>query len=220
MKTGRPRNTFPKNNTYALSHGEARHGKRTKEYMAWSALKARCYNKKCPEYRFYGAKGIKVCDRWLNSFENFLADVGRAPSKDHSLDRYPNQMGNYEPSNCRWAVEKEQHRNKSSNKIFTINGVSKCVSAWAEHFGVDYRMVINRLYNGWSFEDAFFAPLVDCNKPVVKLSMAGEVLGEYKSISEAAKENNTFKTNISAVMRGRAKSCGGFKWALKNTSNE
>lgn len=89
-------------------------GKHTPEYSAWSSAKARCYNKQNPAYFWYGARGIKVCDRWLekNGFFNFLEDMGKRPSSKHSLDRYPNNNGDYEPSNCRWTTQKEQIANQ------------------------------------------------------------------------------------------------------------
>jgi hypothetical protein len=75
-------------------------------------MKTRCYNSKDARYKWYGARGIRVCDRWLHSFEMFLSDVGLRPSSQHSLDRYPNVQGNYEPDNCRWATRSQQAFNK------------------------------------------------------------------------------------------------------------
>lgn len=80
-------------------------------YPTWSTMKSRCYNKNNISYKNYGARGIKVCDRWLNSFENFLKDMGEKPSDKHSLDRI-DINGDYEPSNCRWATPEEQAINK------------------------------------------------------------------------------------------------------------
>jgi hypothetical protein len=72
----------------------------------------RCEDSNQPAFKYYGARGIKVCERWRGSYENFLADMGRRPSPVHSLDRYPNNDGDYEPSNCRWATDSEQNSNK------------------------------------------------------------------------------------------------------------
>lgn len=98
------------------SHGETKHinGKRvaTPEYRAWQSLKNRCTNPNARDYPYYGGRGIKVCQRWLNSFENFLADMGRRPTPQHSLDRI-DPDGDYEPSNCRWATKQEQARNRA-----------------------------------------------------------------------------------------------------------
>jgi hypothetical protein len=79
-------------------------------YGTWSSMKARCYNPKSKFYSYYGGRGIKVCDRWLNSIENFIQDMGNRP-KGTSLDRINND-GNYEPNNCRWATSKEQSNNR------------------------------------------------------------------------------------------------------------
>lgn len=92
-------------------HGESRPGQRSKEFRAWAAMKQRCLDNRRKDYKYYGGRGIKVCQRWLNSFENFLLDVGRAPTAELSIDRINND-GNYEPGNVRWATRLEQNQNK------------------------------------------------------------------------------------------------------------
>lgn len=90
-----------------------KHGKwKSTEYTIWSQMKQRCFNPKSPSYYNYGGRGIKVCESWKNSFEEFFSDVGNRPSKLHTLDRFPNNDGNYEPSNIRWATASEQRLNK------------------------------------------------------------------------------------------------------------
>lgn len=93
-----------------LIHGHNRKGKTTRTYRTWSNMVTRCTNPKGTDYKYYGGRGITVCERWLNSFENFLADMGEAP-RGLTLDRIdPN--GNYEPKNCRWTTWVEQRRNQ------------------------------------------------------------------------------------------------------------
>ena len=93
------------------THGDSAYGRLTAEYRAWTAMKTRCTNPKIARYGDYGGRGIKVCQRWTESFESFLADMGRRPSPRHSLDRI-NPDGDYAPDNCRWATSREQAMNQ------------------------------------------------------------------------------------------------------------
>lgn len=93
----------------------------TPEYKAWQNLRDRCYNEDAQQFRNYGGRGIRVCERWLNSFENFYADMGPRPSPEHSIDRRENN-GDYEPSNCRWATPEEQGNNKRTNVYHELSG--------------------------------------------------------------------------------------------------
>jgi hypothetical protein len=99
-------------------HGNARGGKQTVEYMSWVSMKQRCLNPAARQYKNYGARGITVCNRWLegedgkSGFECFLADMGPRPSPEYSIDRYPDNDGDYCSSNCRWATKAEQRRNQ------------------------------------------------------------------------------------------------------------
>lgn len=94
------------------THGQggARNGSRTRTYNSWMNMRMRCYNPNHTRYEQWGGRGITVCDRWRDSFENFLADMGKC-STGMSIDRI-NVNGNYEPGNCRWATASEQARNK------------------------------------------------------------------------------------------------------------
>lgn len=126
------------------THGHAKDGKRSLEYRVWAGMKSRCYNPKVKCFHNYGGRGIKVCDRWLNSFENFLEDMGERPSVLHSLDRFPDENGNYEPSNCRWATIAEQARGKRYNKWYEHNGVKMVLEDWAKELNVSPETIKNR----------------------------------------------------------------------------
>ena len=94
----------------SYKHGCAGRGRKTPEYRTWIEIKTRCYNPKATGYKYWGGRGITMCDAWKDSFQTFVRDVGPKPSPEHSIDRIdPN--GDYEPSNVRWATRIEQNRN-------------------------------------------------------------------------------------------------------------
>jgi len=124
----------------------------TAEYRCWSRIKARCFNPNVPRFKDYGGRGIKVCDRWLNSYEYFLADMGRRPTDKHSIDRYPDNNGNYEPGNCRWATTEQQMNNRRNSKRLTFAGLTLSVMQWAERTGVRAGTLWGRIQHGWSVE--------------------------------------------------------------------
>lgn len=111
------------------------HLSRTPEHHAWLAMRARCENPNLPAFAYYGGRGIRVCDRWNNSFEAFLADMGKRPSPTHSLDRIDTN-GNYEPSNCRWATKTEQARNTRKCVRFEVNGKRLSLSELSTLWGL------------------------------------------------------------------------------------
>ena len=141
----------------STKHGEAINGKPTAEWRAWNAMRARCENPDHPAYKWYGARGIKVCDRW-QSVESFIADTGRRPSAQHSLDRVDND-GNYEPSNCRWATNAQQTRN-SRGKLpeRTVREIKDRLSRGEAHqhvadiFGVN-RSTVSKISRGERWSD-------------------------------------------------------------------
>lgn len=137
-----------------LSHGDARVGAITPEFKAWQGMKERCLCETNHAYGDYGGRGIKVCDRWLNDFPQFLRDMGRRPSPDHSLDRRKVD-GDYEPSNCRWATRLEQNCNRRNTPVFTVGGLTAPFADLCRHFGQNFKRADQRMRAlDWSAERA------------------------------------------------------------------
>ena len=130
----------------------------TPEYKAWNNARNRCHNPLAHAYADYGGRGIVMAERWRESFEAFLEDMGRRPGPNYSLDRYPDNDGNYEPGNCRWATRREQAQNRRSTKLITAGGETLCVSEWERRNGMSHHCINNRLKRGWHAEDAVTAP--------------------------------------------------------------
>ena len=114
------------------THGEGGPYTRSAEYRTWAHMVERCTNTGSKDYPEYGGRGILVCDRWLR-FENFLEDMGRRPSLKHSLDRFPNNNGHYDPGNCRWASPEQQANNRRSNRLLTYLGKSYTLMELVKH---------------------------------------------------------------------------------------
>jgi hypothetical protein len=150
-----------------LSHGEAGGIKPSPEYRTWINIKSRCYNRNCRQYYKYGAKGIKVCQRWLDSFEAFLEDMGRRPSSKHSIDR-KNTRSDYEPGNCKWATAKEQSRNKTTSRLITANGQTKTLIEWSEEIGLDHASILGRIARGYTEEEAVTTPRNNYHTPSIR----------------------------------------------------
>lgn len=120
------------------------HGRsHTSEYNIWCSMKQRCTDPKLKAFPHYGGRGIKVCSRWLESFENFYEDMGERP-KGKSLDRLDNE-GNYEKDNCAWRSRIEQANNKRSNVYYLYQGESKTMPEWARKFGISIGALATRL---------------------------------------------------------------------------
>ena len=120
---------------------------RTKEYHSWCDMRSRCLDKTNSHYESYGGRGITICDRWLNSFETFLLDMGKRPP-NYTLDR-KDVNGNYESNNCRWATDRQQYFNKTTTRYITERGVTLPVTKWAEIMGVKPRLLFCRLYGNF-----------------------------------------------------------------------
>lgn len=140
------------------SHHESAGTGNTKEHLTWTNVLARCRNPKATAYPKYGAKGVTVCARWM-TYENFLLDMGRAPSERHTIERIKNEIG-YEPGNCRWATFAEQRRNQNRVAQVTYNGEMMCLADACAKAGMSLKLVWKRMNQyGWPFERAISDPV-------------------------------------------------------------
>lgn len=135
-------------------HAKSSRGACSPEYRCWGGIKSRCLTPTHPEFKNYGAKGVSICDEWRDDFVAFFDYVGPRPSPLHSIDRYPNRNGNYEPGNVRWATKKEQTHNRDYTR--SIDGTP--LTEIARQRGISYAMVRGRIARGWSFEKAISEP--------------------------------------------------------------
>jgi hypothetical protein len=142
-----------------FKHGDASRGKTAPELNCWRGLIRRCTDPKDANYQYYGGRGIKVCERWLSSYPEFLEDMGRRPSRTYSIDRIDNN-GNYEPNNCKWATKTEQMRNRRGRRLVSFFGSPMPASEAAEMAGITYDVFLERLNRGWSEERALLTPVL------------------------------------------------------------
>lgn len=141
-------------------HGHKRVGRASAEYKTWLRMKARCYTPSNKDYKNWGERGIKVCDRWLHSFESFLADMGNKPTPEHQIDRL-NSNSDYSIQNCRWVTPQIQGaENRRSLLPVAIDGLEfHSLKAACRHFCMPYAQVHSRIKTGIPFEIALKAPL-------------------------------------------------------------
>lgn len=141
-----------------LKHGGKKRRTRNRMYNIWSGMKRRCYNKKSAIYKFYGARGISVCDEWRNSFASFREWCeANGYSDAKSIDRI-NPDGNYEPNNCRFATRTEQAYNKRNTIYITIDGCKKNLKEWCDLFGTPNKLARTRVNDGKEGIDVFLPP--------------------------------------------------------------
>ena len=130
-----------------------KHGKsRTKEFNTWAHIKQRCSNPKNKSFGDYGERGIKICQRWEDSFDLFFEDMGIAPMNT-TIERI-NNFGDYEPKNCRWATRLDQGNNKRNNIIVYVSGIKTTLSKYCREHRMSYMKIYKRLKRGLKFEEA------------------------------------------------------------------
>jgi hypothetical protein len=139
--------------TCNTTHGQSK----TREYKLWVKMKARCYNPRNNRYQYYGGRGITVCDRWRNSFEVFLADMGPCPA-GYTIERKDVHLG-YCPDNCIWDTQACQADNKTSSIRLTYQGKTLNVSQWAKLLGVNHMTLRGRIKRGWPVEKVLSVPI-------------------------------------------------------------
>lgn len=141
-----------------VTHGLTRGGI-PPEYKIWTGIKSRCFNPSTPAYIRYGGSGITMIREWRDSYEVFFAYVGQRPSPIHSIDRFPNNKGNYEPGNVRWATPIEQANNQCKNIILTLDDEELSIAAWSRKLGINLYTLYQRIERGWSDRDALTKPV-------------------------------------------------------------
>jgi len=188
--------------------GHATHGMTgTPEWKSWMAMRQRCHYPGSIGYKNYGERGIRVCDRWMNSFENFYADMGNRPAET-SLERIDND-GDYAPENCCWAPHIEQGSNRRNNRILEHKGEKLTVMQWSRRTGLSKHTICGRLKKGWSIEKTLETPIHGTrsqSKNSAKLT-AEQVLAIRASDASAhdlaAKYGVTYH-NIYAILRRKS----------------
>jgi hypothetical protein len=143
---------------------------------SWRAIFQRCDNPNMPKFHLYGGRGITVYPQWRgrNGFKRFLSHIGPRPSVKHSLDRYPNVNGHYEPGNVRWATAAEQNSNRRNTKWLTYNGETLTLVEWSKRLGVYRKTIADRLRHGWSVELALTTPSIPKGRCLPRALREGE----------------------------------------------
>lgn len=180
-------------------------------YNVWDNIKQRCHNPNHVRYHNYGGRGVIVCQRWRDSFLDFVADMGLRPSVAHSIDRIDNDKG-YSPENCRWATEAEQQRNRTNNRVVEYQGETLCVSDLARRFGLTPGTLRFRLDRGMSVEDAVSKPVQKrrTHRDAVRI----EYNGESYTVPELARQCGL----PTKTLRNRLKSGWSLRRALLSPS--
>lgn len=129
----------------------------TPEYRVWQTMRLRCNNPSNKAYPRYGGRGITVCERWQNSVEAFIEDMGPKPSPKHEIDRIDND-GPYCPENCRWVLRRTNSRNRRSNRRISHQGETLTLVEWAERTGIRWDTIMKRLDAGWPAARALTTP--------------------------------------------------------------
>lgn len=190
-------------------------------YSRYKHIKERCYNPNSKSYHRYGGRGIKMCDEWLNNYQLFEDwCLSNGFQEGLAIDRIDND-GNYSPDNCRFVTLKENNQKRNTTRWYTINGETKNLQQWCDHYGIKRGTVHTRLEHGWSIEDALTQPV---SKGRDKTSLIGKRFGKLVVLSYAGDEyigkdnnsrwvclcdcGNTSIVGGNKLKTGHTKSCG------------
>lgn len=190
-------------------------------YSRYKHIKERCYNPNSKSYHRYGGRGIKMCDEWLNNYQLFEDwCLSNGFQEGLAIDRIDND-GNYSPDNCRFVTLKENNQKRNTTRWYTINGETKNLQQWCDHYGIKRGTVYTRLEHGWSIEDALTQPV---SKGRDKTSLIGKRFGKLVVLSYAGDEyigkdnnsrwvclcdcGNTSIVGGNKLKSGHTKSCG------------
>lgn len=148
-----------------IKHGDAKRGQVKRLYRIWANMISRCNNPNKPDYQYYGERGVRVCDEWMDYSVFQIWSINNGYSNDLTLDRI-NVNQNYCPENCRWATIKTQQNNKRSNHRLEFNGENHTISEWAEILNINRTVIKDRLKAGWSVEETLTTPVKFQNKGI------------------------------------------------------
>jgi hypothetical protein len=157
------------------------------EYNVWRNIKQRCLNKNNPGYKNYGGRGIKICERWADSYENFLEDLGRRPSHLHQIDRINNE-GDYTPHNVRWVLCRENLRNTRQTRY-----TEEFIRVW-------YRLVVDLEWTQEEVSNLFSVPAGRVSECLNGLAWVGVLdREELNRVRETSRRRTGWKTRKSWV---------------------
>lgn len=138
--------------------GNIKHGGcGTLTYARWKSMMARCYNKRATNFKYYGAKGILVCEQW-HDYREFLRNMGECPSPDMTVERVDNELS-YTPDNCIWMSKANQNKHRSHCVQLTHDGRTRNLTDWAKEVGISANSLAMRIRLGWDTERALMQPL-------------------------------------------------------------
>jgi len=166
-------------------------------YQIWQGMKARCLNPNNKHYANYGARGIKICNNWINDFNQFVHDMGERP-QGYSIDRINND-GDYSPNNCKWSTKKEQQRNRRITRYVTIEGVKYLVCEIAEKYDFKWDTIVQRAKTAKTFDE-----LVNKTRKVYKegLALGGKASGAKKQAMTHCKAGHEFTEANTHIYKG------------------